>query len=43
MLEDECRSSGDGVLDHALQRDDVGAAAEVFQDFDLAFDLLLFH
>ena len=41
MLEDERRRPGHGVLDDALQGDDVGAAAKVLQDLDLALDLLL--
>ena len=41
VLEDEGRGSRDGVLDDALQGDDVGAAAKVLQDLDLALDLLL--
>ena len=41
VLEDESRRSRDGVLDDALQGDDVGAAAQVLQDLDLALDLLL--
>ena len=41
VLEDEGRGSRDGVLDDTLQGDDVGAAAKVLQDLDLALDLLL--
>ena len=41
MLEDESRGSRDGILDDALQGDDVGAAAKVLQDLDLSLDLLL--
>ena len=41
VFEDEGRSSRDRVLDDALQGDDVGAAAKVLQDLDLALDLLL--
>ena len=31
------------VLDRVHQPDDVGSSPQVFQDFDLAFDLLLLH
>ena len=41
VFEDEGRSSRDGVLDDALKGDDVGAAAKVLEDLDLALDLLL--
>ena len=41
VFEDESRSSGDRILDDPLQGDDVGAAAKVLQDLDLALDLLL--
>ena len=43
VLEGQRRSPRDGILDDIQQSDDVGAAAEILQDFDLAPDLLLFH
>ena len=42
MFEDERRCPAHRVFDDALQRDDVGAAAKILQDLDLALYLLLF-
>ena len=41
MFEDERRRPAHRVLDDSLQRDDVGAAAQVLQDLDLALNFLL--
>ena len=41
VLENEGRCAGHGVLHHAVQRDDVRAAAQVFQYFNLTLDFLL--
>ena len=42
MFEYERRRPAHRVFDDALQRDDVGTAAQVLQYLDLALDLLLF-
>lgn len=42
MFKDERRRPAHGVFNDALQRDDVGTAAQVLQDLDLALYLLLF-
>ncbi len=41
MLKDQGGGPRDRILDNALQGDDVGATPEIFQDLDLALDLLL--
>uniref|UniRef100_A0AAG5D8W7 Secreted protein n=1 Tax=Anopheles atroparvus TaxID=41427 RepID=A0AAG5D8W7_ANOAO len=41
MLEDEGRRTGDRILHDRQQRDDVGAAPEILQNLNLAFDFFL--
>ncbi len=41
VLKDQGGGPRDGILDDALQGDDVCATPEIFQDLDLALDLLL--
>jgi hypothetical protein len=43
VLKDEGGCARHRVLDDALERDDVCAAAQVCQDLDLSLDLLLLH
>uniref|UniRef100_A0A182MKF9 C2H2-type domain-containing protein n=1 Tax=Anopheles culicifacies TaxID=139723 RepID=A0A182MKF9_9DIPT len=43
MLEDECRRTGDRILHHRQQRDDVGAAPEILEDLDFARKIKHLH
>lgn len=42
-LENEGRCSRDGVLHDIEQGDDIGAALQILENFDLSLDLLLLH